>query len=171
MSNNPEQIIRELSERFNDDEQVVVLLATLSAALAEMEVKLASAERKMDVISGSTADSLQRLGGTLGQLRQDIEASDEELADLHKQVNNKLSIAAQLDAQAQTAMADVLVTYQTFNGDLSQLKEGVAGLTKAVISSVLPEGSSLIRSINSQIDEVLGLSGGGEPSPNVPDGG
>jgi hypothetical protein len=149
-----EDVLKELSEKYSENEELMVMVAALTASWAEMAARLSIAEGKLAVVSGVAAASLQRTGDIMKQLEQEARASDAALADLHSQIADELSEAAQLTSKADRAMESVLKTYRDFQGNVTQLKKNVASLANSAIAAVAPGAQGLLAG---RLEKILGI--------------
>lgn len=147
-------LIQELSTKCGADNEAAAMIAALAAAWADATAKLAIAEGKLAAAGGIAASSLQRLGTTMDELESQVRQSDAHAADLHRQIATQVQTAAQLTQKADTAMQDVLKTYVQFNGNVKQLKQGVASLAKAALNAVAPGASGIV---GGKLDRILGI--------------
>jgi methyl-accepting chemotaxis protein len=148
-------LILDLSNKCGANNEAAPIIAALAAAWADTMAKLAIAEGKLELIGGTASESLHLLGTSMHEVESQVRQADAQVADLHQQITTQIQTAAQLANKADTAMQDVLKTYVQFNGNVKQLKQGVAGLAKAAINTMAPGASAIV---GDKLDRILGVA-------------
>jgi len=154
MSSDVNVVIQELSTRLGDDADAVALIAVLAASWTEMAARLQVAEEATGVAFEIAAESVQQVGVGMDGFKQQVEAGDAQLVELHQKIKNLVDAAGQHSGAAKDAMGDVLATYNRFSGNVQQLKTGVGSLAKSVIGSAVPGAAHLL---NPRVDRLLGI--------------